>query len=607
MKKILVSLLVALMLFGLAACSEDITLPFTTTNGVVTTTVTGTTTTQSGTATTQATTTTGLTSVPTSPATTTPEVTLPFIESDTGLDPNVSGIIDIVLWSGSGQTLYDMGKQNYTPSQLLSMNEAGAYAVAKAFNQLYPNVVINGYFKPDDPGAQWNQILENYRDAEGRFPALWASVQLPDDVSRGIVADLSRFQDDPLYKALNPQLMAMMNYYGFQAGLPQYILPWGVFINKSLADSKGIEVPGYDWHVDDYTEFTSHYSNDSADQFYGAMDTPRSFIDTGTTTIAASLSSYAGGDTFVNLNSTQVRNMLSYIPQWVDGSLYGQAEMETAAEIEDGPVNTFLSNGGWWGFSFFRQNRLLTLDADPWMMGACAEADESWPTRCNIADWDIYPRPATDYQDTTIGIVLDPLAVYNYCLDDGDISCTPEEELKIQIAYTFAIFWTADSRAIEARANQLYYDPRSESSFSSAIMDSLPVTTGDLFYAQMDYWYSPTKHQRFGAKVDGEWLMPGFQEVLRLYESGQFWDVSDKSFPWHFSFEGTRSNIMTEWFNYYNPLGDGSKRRFDTDFVSVVQSLLPEWNTIINQRFADAFARLRAGLKMYYGYTDDDF
>ena len=28
----------------------------------------------------------------------------------------------------------------------------------------------------------------------------------------------------------------MMNYYGFQAGLPQYILPWGVFVNKELAE-----------------------------------------------------------------------------------------------------------------------------------------------------------------------------------------------------------------------------------------------------------------------------------------------------------------------------------------------------------------------------------
>ncbi|MCK7489283.1 MAG: hypothetical protein MZU79_02805 [Anaerotruncus sp.] len=84
----------------------------------------------------------------------------------------------------------------------------------------------------------------------------------------------------------------------------------------------------------------------------------------------------------------------------------------------------------------------------------------------------------------------------------------------------------------------MFYDAGSDG-YSSALNDSMPVVTGEMFADQMAYWYTPTKHQRFNQKIDGEWRMPGFQEVLRIYEAGAFWDVSDKSFPWYYTFEGT--------------------------------------------------------------------
>jgi len=47
-------------------------------------------------------------------------------------------------------------------------------------------------------------------------------IQVPvGDVTKGLVADLSAFQNDPLYQTFNPAIMNMMNYYGFQGGLPQ--------------------------------------------------------------------------------------------------------------------------------------------------------------------------------------------------------------------------------------------------------------------------------------------------------------------------------------------------------------------------------------------------
>jgi len=560
---------------------------------------------------TTASTTSGTNTTTTSTTTTTTTTSLTNIESDTGLDKNVEGVIDIILWSGSGSTLYDLGHQDLTADQLLAQNDAAAYAVAKAFNEIYPNVEVNGYFKSGGPEGNWNQVLETYRDDNGRFPSVWAARDLAGDVARGIVADISRFSEDPLYQAVNPSVMNMMNYYGFQAGLPQYILPWGVYVNKSLADANQIEMPSPEWYIDDYTDFVANYSNDPENQYYGAMDTPLSFIGTGTTTMMASLAAYTGGDSFLDANSTEVRSLLHYIHEWVYGSFWGQNDQETLALGENaatGPVHTLFSTAGSWDYHLFRQGYLLTFDGQPWMMGDCAETNPDWWAVCNIDNWDVYPRPATDYQPTTIGIVLDPMAVYNYCLEDGDLSCTPQEELQIQLAYTFAIFWCADSRSFEARANQLFLDSRSQG-YSSALNDSMPIVTGQMFDEQMAYWYTPTKHQRFGAKIEGtdDWVMPGFQEVLRLYEIGQFWDVSDKSFPWFYVSEGQTFDIMYEWYNYWNADVNGDKTKFDTDFVSTIQSLLPGWNTLFNERFVNAFEDLQMGLKLYYGYSNADF
>ncbi|MFA5007272.1 MAG: hypothetical protein WC509_07370 [Candidatus Izemoplasmatales bacterium] len=542
--------------------------------------------------------------------TTTIDVT--SIVSDTGLDPNVEGIVDIVLWSGSGATYYDLGHQDLTADDLPAQNDAAAYAVAKAFNAIYPNVTINGYFRSGGPDG-WSQVLETYRDDNGRFPAVWASRFLSDDVEKGLVADLSRFEDDPLYQMLNPSIMKMMNYYGFQAGLPQYILPWGMYVNKTLADEQGIVMPGPDWDIDEYTEFVSNYSTETDNLYFGAMDVPLRLIESGTNTITEQLHNYDGGDSFIDLNSTEVRGMIHYLHDWAGSSFWGLYDIETetlGAELAaaSGPLHQLNTTLGW-DYNFFREGYLLTLEYEPWMMGDCADPDGSAP--CIMDDWDIYPRPATDYNDNTIGVVLDPMAVYNYCIDDGDLACSAEEELKIQIAYTFAIFWCADNRSFYERSEQMYSTTDTESGevyYSSALNDSFPAVTGEMFDFQMDYWYKPAKHQRFNAvNNDGDYLMPGFQEVVRIYNASQHWEVSDKSFPWQYSSGGQTLFILNEWLNYYNPDINGGVSRDDAAFESTILSLLPTWNQLVNERWASQFESLQESLTMYYGFTEDDF
>lgn len=519
-----------------------------------------------------------------------------------GLDRNVEGEITVMLWSGDGSYIEDIGHKDFAPDELFGQNQATVYAVAKAFNQIYPNVKINVYAKtegPDDDDGSWFQHRENFKNQYGKWPDIYASTDLAGDIGRGLVADLSRFKDDPLYKQLNPALMKMMNYYGFQAGLPQYILPWGVYVNKELAEQNNIDVPDPDWTMDEYIEFIE--AAPGGDKFYGAMDVNMSFFNTGTTTINASLYNYDGTGDHVNINSEEVRTLLTkYYKRWAENAVWAISD---AGRLPDGFGDSF----GWWSHLAFARNKVLTNDGDPWMMGDAAHPNPEHANRVQSNDWDIYPRPATDYQPNTVGVVLDPIAVHNYCIDDGNPECTEEEEAKIKLAYTFAIFWIADTRAWQARADVQFLD---NGVLKSCMNDSLPVVVGEEFHKQMEIWYSVDIHQRFKDKDK----MPGWHYVLELWEKGQVWDVSDKAYPMYFTDDsGQRKLNLHEWQNANTVevaelIGvDTTLRRLDPQFVQKLIAKLPEWNQIANERFKKGDQELRTALKTFYGYTDKDF
>lgn len=519
-----------------------------------------------------------------------------------GIDTQIEGRIDIMLWSGSGTYLEDIGRvapdAELFPYGLTAQNDAAAQAVAMKFNEIYPNVQINVLAHKGDAwtdGKIWSQELNTYKDAYGQHPTIWATIDLPGDIANGIVADLSMFSDDPLYQSMNPSIMQMMNYNGFQGGLPQYILPWGIFVNKELAYAKNIDVPDFDWTIDEYTDFQA---NHETDVYYGSMDTPLRIIETGTNDIAKSLFEYDGTGDFVNLNSDEVRDLVGYLDEWNEHAVWGGDYSED-----------FMNDNGWWSYNFFKNGKLLTLEGDPWMMGDCATPDEEWWGHCVSSDWDIYPRPSTDYVDNTIGIVLDPMAVYNHCLDDGNKACSDAELTKIQLSYTFAAFWIAETASWEARAEAEFAQidqATGDVTYSSALNDSFPVVTGDAFNEQMAVWYSVPKHQRFGATdTNGNYVMPGFQEVIRLYEEGQFWDISDKAFPYFYDDDGVRKPTMEEWKLYYDPNINSGVSKGESNFLDTLRGNLLSWNELSNERFQQAWDAMLDGMDRYYPHLKE--
>lgn len=511
----------------------------------------------------------------------------PYIRQYTNVDTEVVGEINLMTWSGSGTYYEDLGHLNLDQNDLIAQKDAMYYAIAKAFNDIYPNVIINLLSLtggPTDGGRLWDQELYNFEQEHGSFPSIWTTDDLVRDVQHGLVADLSRYQDDPLYQQLNPTVMNLMNYNGFQAGLPEYIIPWGIYVNRELADLYNLDVPDYDWDIDEYTDFIA---NSEDNVYYGSMDAPIHLIETGVTTIYQQL---FNGDGQVDLNSSEVRSLLPYLQEWREHSVWG-----------NDPDMEFMDSSWWWSYKFFLDNKLLTLEGDPWMMGDCAtpieDPNNPWWATCTSNDWDIYPRPATDYVDNNVGIVLDPMAIYNYCLEDGDLACTDEEEAKIQLAYTFAMFSIADTRAWDAVADQTFRDIGNGVT-GTAMNDRLPVTTGDLFNEQMEVWYRVDRHERFADEA----LMPGFQEVLRLFEDGQFWDISDKAFPFYYSFEGSRREILFEWKQFWNPDVNGGVSFDDPNFIDTILGNLPSWNEEANNRFEEALNDLEQAMQTYYNH-----
>jgi hypothetical protein len=111
----------------------------------------------------------------------------------------------------------------------------------------------------------------------------------------------------------------------------------------------------------------------------------------------------------------------------------------------------------------------------------------------------------------------------------------------------------------------------------------------------MDLWYTTDTHRRFGDKNK----MPGFHYILDLWQKGQFWDYSDKTYPRYYDFEGSRRDIVYEWLNAYSADVTGAER-FDPNWLDQVYARLPAWNAAFNQRWEAEWKLLSAALDRYY-------
>ncbi len=516
------------------------------------------------------------------------------------IDKNTSGDITVMVWAGDGQTHKDIGHAEWAPNEISGFNTAMIYAIAKEFNKTYPNIKINLASKADDP-EDWSAELENYKAANGAYPDIFLSKNVYDDMQQGIIADLSRYKDDAAYKKLNPSLLSMCNFYGFQGALPQYAIPWGVYVNRELATAQKIASPDVDWTWDDYTDFVSHKVDYS---YYGSLDASMTMLKGAY--IETQLQNFEGGETYVNFATDDFKQAL---PNLVEQAQY--SFKNATGDWTDPGIIDYTSRLGNYEYYYFSKGGLLTLDQHPWMF--VYGNTEGGASEVLSDDWDYYPRPALTNSngdvivDNHVGVVLDPISIYNYCADDGNNTCSEAELKKMDIAYTFTAFWLTSTDAWEAASKQQYSDTLDDDGnyvYAYATPQSFPlISKGDDYDKQMEIWLSTPGHMEF---ADAE-KFPGFAEVVRLWGEGKIYGVSDKAFPREYMNDGGETvSILHEIDNF--GVEDVVGVTIDSpNWYSTYTAFLSEYNDVINGRYEQAFGLIRQSLITYYGFNESDF
>ena len=492
------------------------------------------------------------------------------------------GEITVMMWAGSGEFLRDVGR-NYIPQEdIWGMNDAAIIAVARVFNRYFPYITINANTVTGGHGYIWDQHRDNFRLEFGHWPDVFAVADLVSDVQRGHVADLSIFRDDPMFQAFNPMIMQMMELGGRQFAIPEYVLPQGVFVNHSLAERENIDVPHHTWNFDEFVRFQMH---SRANDFYGTVGAPFRMVDSGTRDVLWSLVDPNRGpnDPFVNLNSEAVRNIISQLPQVLDHGIWAQSAL--------GNIDAaFMDTHWWWGARFFSQGVLLSHAHEAYMLAAMVNpADGMYVLAEN---WDYFPLPSTPYVGNHVTLILDPMGIRNFAMDDGNPILSPSEYAQLAIAWEFSKFFAGDTRAWEARANQHFN--LGDGNFRNAMSPSFPFVTGQAFYDQMDIWFDT-----IGARFRDPVRTPGFHYVMDLLLRGEFPAWTYKTTPWWHEFEGSPRRIMHEWINMWNAAYAGASD-LEPHWVDMLFARLPEWDVEINQRFADAFAHLYGQIALFY-------
>lgn len=517
-------------------------------------------------------------------------LSLTACKKDDSLDTEVSGEISLLTWAGDGIPYSDIGHQNFTAEDLTNVKVASIYATAKAFNEIYPNVKINYYGKlagPDDGGVSWDQELANYKEKTTEYPSVFAISDTVQLLKQGVLADLSVYSDDETYQSINPDLLSQGNYYGMQATLPGYFIPHGIFVNPSIIEDEFLDEVSPDWTFDEFSDLVQNGTGFD-DGYSGLSALPSSWAKQMFIYDAL----FDNGE--VDLDNDTVKDFFSEgMKEWDDYQFYGH---------DDGEANTYFTDHGLWAPVAFSDGVVTVFPEEPWLISDFTLASG---TMRGPEGFDLYPFPDYNGSGNTISTVTDPLGVYNYCNDDGDPECTEEEQLKLDIAYEFASFMIADTRAWQARADQEYGRINSDNVVTvvtGAADGSLPVTTGDLFDEQLAIWYTIGNNSYFEE-------LEGFNAVVDIIKAGGVKAISDKVYPWFYTDETTETrNMIFDEFWYFYEIGEGDDAITldQPEWQDTFDSKLSTWTDTFNERLDLAWGEVQDSLVSYYGYESSD-
>ncbi|MCL2604294.1 MAG: hypothetical protein FWD90_07430 [Defluviitaleaceae bacterium] len=452
------------------------------------------------------------------------------------------------------------------------------YTAAKAFNELYPNVIFNvmsvNYYKNTDE-VTFSQGLLNSQAQWGILPDIWETHSLVLHVLQGEVSDLSRYRNEASFGVFNPALMDMMNYNGAQMGLPAWFGSWATTINIDLAESLNIPVPPLNWNYDQYVDFISQADMVNV---IGDIQTIGSWLGIGARDIAWS----ATHNGYVNFDTPEVRRLIDLEHRTGAFTVY-------PSNWNVQSVETLLNEYWWWAPYMFASDVLLANSWGGWDYGNHANpgGGNAWalymPGR-----WDMWPVPGSGEMGPSLSTVFDPVVIRNFT---GQANA----DLQLDLTYAFAAFLYGSVEGTRARHVEGVYvtNEEGERVFYTSVSDSWPVVRAPYFDQHMEIWYE--------SQSDLFRTLPGFQNILRLLAEGQIWNMDARTFPDEFVRDGQIVNAFADWNDRMEESVAGVPFS-DPAWPDRVKARLAEWTETTNHGLQLANQAIRDAMARFYGY-----
>ena len=209
MKKLLMAMILASVVFAAVACGTTTTASTQATTASASTSVTGTTTTRRT-------------------ATTT---------IDAFWDKDANGTPD---WQEEEVTL------TYASWQHTSLDVVTIESLmVQAFTEKYPNITVNMQILGS--GEEWDANMMVAAES-GTLPDVFLINRLKNSLPYNIVADITDYyENDPDTAYIFPSVEELGTYNGVRYAIPTFIYPQVWIVNKDILDAAGVAFPGYDW------------------------------------------------------------------------------------------------------------------------------------------------------------------------------------------------------------------------------------------------------------------------------------------------------------------------------------------------------------------------
>jgi len=493
----------------------------------------------------------------------------------TGLDQNFAGQLTLSFWGlGPGQFRADVGRTYYDPMEMTRHGSA-VMAAGRIFNAHFPYITLN----VQNWGATSTAERTSFYHEHGFHVDAWMSNALVTEIIGGHVADLTLFDDDPVLDLANPIIMRMITHLDRLWAVPVLAIPFGTFVNRTLAENQNLDTPPEDWTMDEFINFVS---NSRRDEFYGINSVPWSFMNTMTQDFHYQLLFRQPNEPFVRVNTPAMRAVHQMVPRIINHTLEFNRD---AGHVAQSFMDQF-SSSPW---LMFAQGGLLAFYGQPWTMSyATLETSDS---RVQVLDWDYFPRPSTDWVGNHVTTTMDIMPIRNFAMDDGDPSLSMEEYNNLRMAWEFLRFYTFDLRSWQARSDMIWGTDMNQ----SAKTESLPYTIGQLYYDMIDIHFQAPERQ---VLADAR-QFPGYHYILQLWEEGAIWGLWHNNFPFSMNWEGGSRSIIFEWNNRMNVTGVGVNASEPSWYDQFVAHL-PFWEPTFNERWAERYGEIEEALHRFY-------